>query len=247
MTKLFIFDLDDTLISTNYKYLLGYAEAIKFIEYFLGREAVRPEEIVERINSTDSQALKNSAKPYALERFPKSICTVFGELCNEKEVKYAQKDMDELARIVTETTFSISKDDIMDGAYKTLDFLTERGDELVLLTKGEYDFQMEKIKACALDRWFSRIFITETDKSPNLLNSILEEQNFKDKDRAYSVGNYFRSDIKPALEAGIKGIYIPNGTWKHDANSEGLKEALDSGRVIQLKRLSEIIEIYSKL
>ncbi|MEM0231185.1 MAG: HAD hydrolase-like protein [Candidatus Woesearchaeota archaeon] len=249
MDKLFIFDLDDTLIHTDYKYIRGYAEAICFITNFLGKRAIHLDRLLGYIHKIDEDAIKHSDKPYSIERFPKSICYAFGLICQEQGVQYKQRDLDNLAEIVTKATFNVLPQDTIEGAYETLEFLVSRHDKLALLTKGEKNFQMSKIEICGLNRWFSEedIFVSEVDKSPSLLLSIIKKYDITNKDKAYSVGNYFRSDIKPAFEAGIKSIYIPNGGWRYDANTEGIEEALNSGRVLILKRIDEIIKRYEEL
>jgi FMN phosphatase YigB (HAD superfamily) len=58
------------------------------------------------------------------------------------------------------------------------------------------------------------------------------------------VGNSAKGDILPAVEAGLKAIYIPYETWAWEAVPEGLP---DIPEIIRFKSIIEIKEKYDML
>jgi putative hydrolase of the HAD superfamily len=130
----------------------------------------------------------------------------------------------------------------VDGATAVLDFLLTKGDELILYTKGCKPVQKKKIEVNNLHQWFeaSDIHIVP-DKSANDLEKII---GCRDRDLCYKVGNSVRSDVKPALAAGIKVIYIPFDTWSYEVDND-----LDTNnvRLFVLNDIREMIGAYGGL
>jgi putative hydrolase of the HAD superfamily len=245
MKNKFIFDLDDTLISTEYHYTQAKAKAIDYIVFLLGKKTPGVNEIVKTIEDIDRNALKELPNPYCVERYPNSFVKAMKLLCKEKKVKYTNRNIEEMLTIGY-SAFETPADDIVPGAAETLDFLLYQQDKLMLLTKGDDSHQMKKAIANGLDRWFDKdsIKIIHADKTPEIILSMAGEH---DKERAYMVGNYYRSDIEPAIDAGIKAIYIPNGSWNHELVENSIEKARQTKNVILLESIIEIKDRYFEL
>ncbi len=130
---------------------------------------------------------------------------------------------------------------MVEGAEETLDFLLGQGDKLVLLTKGDVEIQQGKIKATNCRKWFKEEVYVVPHKDKIVFGSFLKE---KSRENVWHVGNSMRSDVKPALEAGIKMIYIPCETWAYEREQENLLN--DSG-IIRLEKIIDIREKYDLL
>jgi FMN phosphatase YigB (HAD superfamily) len=245
MNNKFIFDLDDTLILTEYHYTNAKDEAIHYLIKILGKKAPGIEYMLEKMEQFDGKVMKEMPlSPYGLKRFPSSLVETMKFLCNREHVKYTKANIEEMEKI-GKIAFECPCTDIIPNARETLDFLLYKKDELVLLTKGDTSHQMKKVFSNGIDRWFDdRITVVQGDKSPEIILSLVGSH---DKSRSYGVGNYYRSDIKPAVGAGITGIFIPKGTWRHELVEKGAENAGESGRVIVLDDIIEIKKKYKTL
>jgi len=101
------------------------------------------------------------------------------------------------------------------GAIDVLEELRRRRDRLYLFTLNlvlNEDMKWRKIRRLGMDRYFNRnnTYMVRK-KTPELFRTICKGQ---DPSRCYMVGNSFRNDIEPALEAGINAIYIPRPVFK---------------------------------
>jgi len=245
MKNKFIFDLDDTLISTEYHYTQAKAKAVDYIVFLLGKKTPGVNEIVKTIEDIDDKAVKELPNPYCIERYPNSLAKAMQSLCDDRKVKWSEKNVEEMLAIGN-TAFETPATDIVPGAEETLNFLLYQKDSLMLLTKGDDNYQMQKVIANGLDRWFARnsIKVINSDKTPTVILSLLGNH---DKEHSYSVGNYYRSDIEPAIDAGIKAVYVPNGSWKHELVKNSIEKALQTKRAVVLDSIIEIKNKYSEL
>ena len=84
--------------------------------------------------------------------------------------------------------------------------------ERVLITKGDLLHQQRKLDRSGLAHHFDRIEVV-SDKKPETYQRIFGNL----ASRSAMVGNSLRSDILPALEAGLWALHIPYAvTWEHE-------------------------------
>jgi putative hydrolase of the HAD superfamily len=87
--------------------------------------------------------------------------------------------------------------------------------ELVLVTKGDLFHQEAKIARSGIESMFDRIEIV-SDKRPATYSRIFGPIS-ADEPRAAMVGNSVRSDILPAIEAGLWALHVPHDMiWDHE-------------------------------
>jgi putative hydrolase of the HAD superfamily len=83
---------------------------------------------------------------------------------------------------------------------------------LVLITKGDLLDQERKLAQSGLGEMFDAVEIV-SDKTPATYHSAFGRHG-DGPDRAMMVGNSMKSDVRPALEAGAWGVFVPHGlTW----------------------------------
>lgn len=133
---------------------------------------------------------------------------------------------------------------LIPGATSVLEHLSSRGDRLYMMTLNivlDERKKWKKLDRLGLRRWFDETnTMMVRRKTPEMFREICLGM---DPSRCYMVGNSFKNDIAPALEAGIKGIYIPRPffkralSWRHPA-SKGL---------IRLSKIEQIISEYERL
>ena len=102
---------------------------------------------------------------------------------------------------------------------------------------------LDEIDLNHLESWFSKIYVVNDKKSADLSQIVLD--SFVGPEHTYKIGNSVRSDINPALEAGIKAIYIPCETWAYEREHNGIDH--DNPRIHEFKNLREIIAKYHLL
>ena len=110
---------------------------------------------------------------------------------------------------------------ILDGVPETLAYLSKHH-RLILLTKGEPAEQAAKVERSGLQPYFDAIEIV-LEKEPGTYDRMVEQFNIV-KTHGWMVGNSPRSDINPALQAGLNAVFIP-----HSATWELEKSELESG------------------
>lgn len=270
--KTFIFDLDDTLIYNTYHYFMPQVKLCEFIlkkidsnhkEVKVAKKMLnlsRAEILYESIDSIfemfgnpkfmrsvldkeveiDVEAVKKlmekGANPFSCNRFPNSFARTLEYFCKTHSRFYSENDLEIVKSYGCEAFFV--KKEFMPGAEEVLDFLKAKGDELILLTKGDPRWQREKIECHGLDKWFKEVHIVD-NKTPNILEDLVKG---RDKAKTYKVGNLLKSDVNPALKAGINAIYVPFETWKYERSGN-----IDSGNVFIFSCLTDLIMDYDNL
>jgi putative hydrolase of the HAD superfamily len=97
------------------------------------------------------------------------------------------------------------------GVPETLVYLAARHD-LTLFTKGNPEEQKLKIDRSGLGRFFRHTAIVKEKDTAAYLRLVAERQ--LDPARTWMIGNSPKSDINPAMDAGLHAVFIPHAhTW----------------------------------
>jgi putative hydrolase of the HAD superfamily len=238
--KTFIFDLDDTLIFNQHYYSLADIELVRLIYDRLGPRIPSAHAILSLENEIDLKGVEKFG--FGKERFPSSLAETYRQISErmgeptELREKHAREAYNLGARVFDSRTWFPN---LVPGAIETLEFLNRQRDELALLTTGDESVQAEKIRFYGISRWFGdRTHIVPHHKR----EKIVELAAGRDPKHVWFVGNSARSDIAPSLGIGIGAVYIPQETWAYDNHS---LDNLDKTRLITLKSIKELPEIYS--
>ncbi len=101
--------------------------------------------------------------------------------------------------------------ELIEGVEETLEYLSERH-ELLLCTKGNPAEQEGKIARSGLGRHFGHIRVVR-EKDADCYRALAAERGVRGAE-CWMIGNSPKSDINPALEAGLGAVYIPHPhTW----------------------------------
>jgi len=218
MEKTFVFDYDDTLAPNQEDYSLVHLEFTRWVIQKLGHKAPDVQSIINLEVKIDMEAAEKEG--FKMTRFPSSLQKTYQTICGNLGIKAEEEDL-KTAYKIGMSVYNENKwkeRGLVEGAAETLDFLERQKDELILLTKGDPYIQNKKIIATGCDkRWFSKICIVQKKNKDVLLDAA----NRMHKEHVWHVGNSIRSDVKPALEAGIKMIYIPCETWAYEKGHNG--------------------------
>ncbi|MBI2820013.1 MAG: HAD hydrolase-like protein [Acidobacteria bacterium] len=100
------------------------------------------------------------------------------------------------------------------GVISTLPPLS-REHRLMLFSKGDLKEQSAKLQRSGLRRYFDRIIIVP-EKDTLAYHSLLRDHELA-PEKTFMIGNSPRSDVVPALAAGLWAVYIPHPvTWDHE-------------------------------
>jgi putative hydrolase of the HAD superfamily len=128
--------------------------------------------------------------------------------------------------------------ELIDGVEETLRVLTGRHD-LILFTKGHPEEQKLKIDRSGLAVYFARAVIV-AEKDEDAYRRLVAELGF-DPARTWMIGNSPRSDINPALAAGLNAVFVPHDqTWRLE--HEVLAPAVPPNRLLVIQRFAELCD-----
>lgn len=220
-----IVDGDDTLWENNVYFERAIDAFIDFLAHSsMSRTQVRAAlDEIERLNS--------QVHGYGSLAFSGNLRQCYERLC-DRELR--QEDIDHVVslgeRIMKEPLRLIY------GVEPTIGYLADRH-ELSLLTKGHPEEQKLKIERSGLAPYF-RHTVVVPEKNPDAYRALVAERGWQ-PDQTWMVGNSPRSDINPALAAGLNAVHIPHPlTWSLE--QEELLPA--NGRLLVLERFEQLRE-----
>ena len=221
-----IIDADDTLWENNIYFEEAFDRFVAYLDHpRLTSGQVRDSlDEIERVNS--------QIHGYGARNFGRNMVEAFDALA-EREVTGADHA----------AIYAIAEDllshpmVLIDGVPETLDRLAGVHD-LTLFTKGDPAEQRRKIDASGLAHHFDHIeIVKEKDRAAYL--DLAGRRRFT-HERAWMVGNSPKSDINPALAAGLNAVYVPHArTWVLEREEIRNDSA---GRLIVLTRFAELAE-----
>ncbi|UVI27648.1 HAD family hydrolase [Paenibacillus spongiae] len=233
MKQTLLFDLDDTLIYCN-KYF--YSVIDQFVQdmtawfhgYNLTGTAVRDKQ-------TEIDLARIKVDGFKSDHFPQSFIDTyrhFSSLYGRARSAVEEDFLWKLGRSVYE--HQVEPYPMME---ETLDSLASQGHELHLYTGGELLIQERKIKQMRLELYFgSRIYI-RSHKNIEAMEEILSTGGF-DRTTTWMIGNSIRTDVVPALTAGIHAIHMKSDSeWVY--NITGI-DVIPKGAFYTLDQLSDV-------
>jgi putative hydrolase of the HAD superfamily len=126
--------------------------------------------------------------------------------------------------------------EVLPGVPETLQYLGERH-HLIMMTKGNPAEQSGKVERSGLKEYFSAIEIV-AEKDESTYRSALAKYALP-AGTTWMVGNSPKSDINPALAAGLHAVFIPHdNTWILEHEEVALAPA--SQRLLVVDRFSDL-------
>ncbi len=225
-----LFDADDTLWENN----IYFERAITSFISYLDHRVYTPQEVRERLNQVERATIK--ARGYGLQSFRQSLVDCFEQL-TAGPPHYEKMTEEKHQRIVSFAN-SIAEQEIelMRGVSETLPELAKRH-RCIMVTKGDLDEQTDKLKRSGLRDFFSAVEVLP-EKHEDAYRS-LSAAHGCDAAITWMCGNSPKSDINPALAAGLHAIFIPHDfTWVLE--HEVVNRPAANQRLIELANFSEL-------
>ena len=210
-----LLDADDTLWENN----IYFERAIAAFISFLNHHEYSPAEVREALNACERETIR--AHGYGLPSFTRSLLACYEKLSTSPLTEDAKKKIRSFARSIAEQEI-----ELLPGVADTLAALSSRH-RLILMTKGDHAEQADKFSRSGLAPYFSAVEIVAEKDAPTYA-TVMKHHNV-DPRSAWMIGNSPKSDINPALAAGLNAVFLfHKDTWvlEHatlDAPPEGQK------------------------
>lgn len=216
--RLFIFDLDDTLVRNQSKYDEAKDAVATYILDTMEPDAYdTPGQLIDEVmDAEDGPRYRAVGVPET--RFRDACIHTAYEIAKEPDVDV---DQDVFESVVTfaehqgmKPMVDYSANDLFDGARDALDYAEEQGDDVVIMTKGTREAQQIKLAATGLSGYDAHIV---ENKDDDTFDDIIHEYG---SDSVWKVGNSARSDAHPMLDYGGNVLLIADAdytaTWVGD-------------------------------
>ena len=196
-----LIDADDTLWENNVYFERTIAD---FIER-LNHQHMSPQEVRLFLNEVERETILE--RGYGSHSFAHSLVTCFERLAQQPVTQELHEFIWGFAHRV-----STAELEIIAGVPETLDYLNRRGHHLLVMTKGNITEQSGKVERSGLKDYFSAVEIVAEKNAPSY-REIVAKYQF-DRENTWMVGNSPKSDINPAMAAGINAVFVPHDmTW----------------------------------
>jgi len=195
-----IIDADDTLWENN----IYFEEAFDDFVEFLGHSHLTSQQIRDVLDEIERANAR--VHGYGSINFGRNL-----RQCYEKLAERDVADADLLTVMAFAERILEQPLELIDGVRETLAYLAERHD-LTLFTKGHPEEQRLKIDRSGLAEYFEHAAIVR-EKDADAYRSLVTERGM-DPGRSWMIGNSPKSDVNPALEAGLNAVFVPHArTW----------------------------------
>ena len=218
-----LIDADDTLWENN----IYFERAFESFCDFLGHSSLTPVEV--RAVLDEIEIANARVHGYGSKNFGRNLKQCYQHMV-EREIR-----ADDLARVMRFAEEILEQPiELIDGVPETLESLAVRHD-LTLFTKGDHEEQKLKVDRSGLGIYFGHTAIVK-EKNAEAYRALVRDRRLA-PERTWMVGNSPKSDINPALEAGLNAVFVPHArTWTLER--EELKTG--PGKFLVLERFSDL-------
>ena len=212
-----VFDADDTLWENNIYFERAFDDFCAFLDHSR-LSAVQVRDVLNEIELVNSKL-----HGYGSKNFGRNLQQAYRHLAEREILDGDLNHVMSLAERILEQPL-----EVIEGVEETLAELAQRHD-LTLFTKGHPEEQRMKVDRSGLGRYFAHTAIVK-EKDASAYHRLVEERGF-DPAETWMIGNSPKSDINPALEAGLNAVLVPHPhTWVLE--HQDLRDGGDRLRII---------------
>jgi len=218
-----LIDADDTLWENNIYFENAFEQFVEFLDH----SSMSPAEIRVVLDEIESANIKIHG--YGAANFARNLAQCYERLA-EREIR----DQDLRSAMSFAERILDCPMELIAGVAETLEYLAARH-ELTLFTKGHPEEQKLKIDRSGLGSYFGHTAIVR-EKDAEAYATLARERALRAA-HTWMVGNSPKSDINPALAAGLNAVYIPHPrTW--GLEREEIQSA--NGRLLVLENFADL-------
>jgi putative hydrolase of the HAD superfamily len=223
-------DADDTLWENN----IYFERAIDAFVALVDHPELAPADVRAALDRLEAERVK--VHGYGADAFHQSLLAGYehltGRPCSEADAR-------RIAGCVAHV--HDGELDLLEGVLDALPQLAERH-TLILVTKGDHAEQTSKLVRSGLAHHFHHVEVLREKHSVAYLD--LLQRYGCDPAATWMIGNSPRSDINPALEAGMHAVYLPHpSTWVLE--QEPVNDPSRGNRLLQLASFRELLQHFA--
>lgn len=220
-----LLDADDTLWENNVYYEHAFEEFVDFLAHgHLSTAEIR--EILDRFEIANGLGAR---------AFARSLAETFSEIQGDHD-ETTLRQVEQFGLRILEIEM-----EILPGVEQTLNALQPHHD-LFLFTKGDLEEQRLKIERSGIGHYFDA-HVVAADKKAHTYAELADSMGL-DHHRTWMVGNSTKSDIQPALEAGLHAIYIPHPMTWHLEHVDITHNPEWKGRFAEIERFADLTNMF---
>lgn len=224
-----LMDADDTLWENNIYFERAIASFISLLDH----KTHTPKEIRAVLNQCEHETISMSG--YGTASFEKSLLRCYEKVTGQVANKAQGEQICGFARSVSEQEI-----ELLPGVGETLPDLVTRH-TIILLTKGNAEEQLHKLERSGIKEHFSAVEVPR-EKHVEAYLAVVAKYTL-DPGQTWMIGNSPRSDINPALSAGLHAVYVHHPhTWvlEHDE----IQPPRPPQRLIEIESFADLGELF---
>ena len=195
-----LIDADDTLWENNIYFERAITSFISYLDHRIHSD----EEVRGHLNRVEHSTI--AAQGYGLHSFRQSLITCFEQLTDKPLTPEKRERIASFAQSIADQEI-----ELLPNVATTLADLATRH-RVILVTKGNPEEQHDKLQRSGLAQHFSAVEVLPEKHTEAYLS--LSAHHGCEASITWMIGNSPRSDINPALAAGLHAIFIPHDfTW----------------------------------
>jgi len=221
-----LIDADDTLWENN----VYFERAIANFISFLNHHEYTPGQVREVLMDVERVTIVKHG--YGLHSFAHALVETFERLSVEPLTPALHETIHGFAHAIAEHPV-----EIIAGVPETLGYLAGRH-HLILMTKGNFTEQSGKVERSGLKPYFAATEVVP-EKDPAMYREVVRKYGLA-RDITWMVGNSPKSDVNPALAAGLNAVFVPHDqTWALE-HEELAQPGNGSGRLLVLEQFAQL-------
>jgi putative hydrolase of the HAD superfamily len=222
-----LLDADDTLWENNIYFERAIASFISYLDH----RVHTIDEVREHLNVCERATI--AAHGYGLQSFRRSLLDCFEQL---SELPLTHEHHNRIASFVD--TIASTQIELLPDVGSTVAELHGRH-RLILVTKGNTDEQTDKLERSGLRSFFDAVEVLAEKNIAAYRDVVVRHQC--DRSTSWMIGNSPKSDINPALGAGLNAVFIPHDcTWVLE--NEVVDNPSASQRFIELEKFEDLLQ-----
>ncbi|HSM86428.1 MAG TPA: HAD hydrolase-like protein [Candidatus Limnocylindrales bacterium] len=219
-------DADDTLWENNVYFEQAIAD---FIER-LNHQHMSPQEVRLFLNQVERETILE--RGYGSHSFAHSLVKCFEQLSESPVTPALHEFIWGFAHKVSNYPI-----ELIPGVPETLEYLSGRQHQLIVMTKGDITEQAGKVERSGIKSYFAAVEIV-AEKEPSIYKEIVAKYELVPA-TTWMIGNSPRSDINPAMAAGINAVFVPHDmTWVLE--HETVDSPPDGVRLLEVERFAQL-------
>ena len=222
-----LIDADDTLWENNIYFERAIADFISFLNH----HQYTPDEVRHVLYDVERENIRQHG--YGMHSFANALVVCFEKLSVEPVTPELHETIRSIAYRIAEHPMEFLPD-----VPETLSELAQRH-RLFMVTKGNITEQLGKVERSGLKDYFTAIEVV-AEKDAAAYRNVVEKYGLI-SDITWMIGNSPKSDINPALEAGLHAVFVPHhNTWMLERDELRIHPA--DGLLMQVGSFGELRE-----